>query len=35
MEHDGYLLIAFSRAKKTIEVLKVPLSAVDALRQAK
>lgn len=33
IEHDGQLLIAYSRAKRTIEVVKVPLSAVDALRQ--
>jgi hypothetical protein len=32
MEHDGCLLIAYSRAKRTVEVLKVPLAEVDALR---
>ncbi len=35
IEHDGHLLIAYSRAKRTIEVVKVPLSELDALRQAK
>lgn len=32
IEHDGQLLIAFSRNKNIIEVLKVPLKDVDALR---
>lgn len=32
MEHDGHLLIAFSRGKQTIEVIKVSLDEVDRLR---
>jgi hypothetical protein len=32
IEHDGHLLIAFSRNKNIIEVLKIPLQEVDALR---
>lgn len=31
IEHDGHLLIAFSGAKQTMEVLKVSLAAVDDL----
>ena len=31
LEHDGHLLIAFSGAKQTMEVLKVSLDDVDAL----
>ena len=31
IEHDGSLLIIFSGAKQTVEVLKVPLDAVDVL----
>lgn len=31
IEHDGHLLIAFSGAKQTMEVLKVSLDDVDAL----
>jgi len=31
IEHQGHLLISFSSAKQTVEVLKVPLSAVDEL----
>ena len=32
IEHDGHLLIAFSGAKQTMEVLEVSLDDVDALR---
>lgn len=32
MEHDGHLLVAFSRRKQTIEVVKVPLGEVERLR---
>src|SRR5204862_7115882 len=32
LEHDGHLLVAFSRNKAAIEVLKVPLRDVEALR---
>jgi len=31
IEHEGNLLISFSSAKQTVEVLKVPLTAVDEL----
>ena len=31
IEHDGHLLVAFSRRKQTVEVVKVSLKAVDAL----
>ncbi len=31
IEHDENLLIAFSGAKQTVEVLKLPLAAIDAL----
>ncbi|MBT3380135.1 MAG: hypothetical protein HN742_15405 [Lentisphaerae bacterium] len=31
IEHEDYLLITFSRNKKSVEVIKVPLSAVEAL----
>lgn len=31
IEHDGQLLIAFSRAKKQTELFRVPLDAIDAL----
>ncbi|MBX3439286.1 MAG: exo-alpha-sialidase [Planctomycetaceae bacterium] len=31
IEHDGHLLITFSRNKRTVEVLKIPLANVDAL----
>ena len=31
IEHDGHLLIAFSRAKKQTELLRVSLNAIDAL----
>ena len=34
IEHDGHLLIAFSGAKQTIEVLKVSLDDLDVLLQA-
>lgn len=32
LEHDGNLLIAYSRSKNSIEVISIPLAAVDALR---
>jgi hypothetical protein len=32
IEHDGQLLIAFSRDKTAIEVVKLTMSDVDALR---
>jgi hypothetical protein len=31
IEHDGHLLVAYSRRKQTVEVVKIPMSAVDAL----
>jgi hypothetical protein len=31
VEHDGHLLIAFSRNKKQTELLRVPLDSIDAL----
>ena len=31
IEHDGSLFISFSGAKQTVEVMKVPLSSIDAL----
>jgi hypothetical protein len=31
IEHDGSLLISFSGAKQTVEVLKVPIASVDSL----
>lgn len=34
IEHDGHLLISFSGAKQTVEVLKVPLDAIDDLLAA-
>ena len=33
IEHDGHLLIAFSGAKQTMEVLKVSLDEIDARRK--
>jgi len=33
LEHDGKLLIAFSGAKQTVEVLSVPLEEIDAMLQ--
>jgi len=33
MEHEGDLLIAFSRTKQMIEMLRIPLSELDALRE--
>ncbi|MBC8868651.1 MAG: hypothetical protein H8E44_04505 [Planctomycetes bacterium] len=33
IEHDEQLMIAFSRNKKQIELLRVPLDAIDRLRQ--
>lgn len=33
IEHDGYLLIAYSRLKTTIEVVKVKLADIEALRK--
>lgn len=32
IEQDGHLLVAFSRKKQTIEIVKVPLAEVDRLR---
>lgn len=32
IEHDGYVYVAFSSAKQTIEVLKIKLSDLDALK---
>ncbi|MCA9077657.1 MAG: exo-alpha-sialidase [Planctomycetaceae bacterium] len=34
LEHDGHLLIAFSGAKQTVEVLKVRISDLDGMRNA-
>jgi hypothetical protein len=34
IEHDGHLLVAYSRSKATTELLKIPLSEIDALRQS-
>ena len=31
IEHEGALLISFSSAKQTVEVLKVPLATLDAM----
>jgi BNR repeat-like domain len=31
IEHDGSLLIAYSRRKQTVEVLKIPVAEIDAL----
>jgi len=31
IEHDGHLLIAFSRSKKQTELLRVSLDAIDSL----
>jgi len=31
VEHDGQLLVVFSRGKQTVEIVKIPMSAVDAL----
>lgn len=33
IEHDGHLLIVFSQKKRQSEVLKVPLSEIEALRE--
>lgn len=33
IEHDGSLLIAFSRKKQTVEVVKLPLQSIGALRE--
>jgi hypothetical protein len=33
IEHDGHLLIAFARNKTTIEVVKVKLADIEALRK--
>jgi hypothetical protein len=35
IEHDGSLLIAYSRRKQTVEVVKIPLSEVDALVESR
>lgn len=35
IEHDGHLLIAFSRNKTSIEVVKVSLEAIEGLRRGK
>jgi BNR repeat-like domain len=35
IEHDGHVLIAFSRNKASIEVLKIPLREIEALRGKK
>lgn len=35
IEHDGHLLVAFSGAKQTVEVLKMKLADVDALEMPK
>ncbi len=32
IEHDGYLLVAYSRKKQAIEVVKIPLDELDRLR---
>ena len=32
MEHDGNLFIAYARNKEDIEVLKVPLSEIERLK---
>jgi hypothetical protein len=34
IEHDGHLLIAFSRNKQQTEILKLPLREIDALRES-
>ena len=34
IEHDGQLLIALSRNKKQIELLRVSLGSIDALRSS-
>lgn len=34
MEHDGHLLVAFSRRKQTIEVVKIGLGEIERLRAA-
>ena len=34
IEHDGHLLVVFSRNKRAVESVKVPLSAVEALLTA-
>ena len=31
IEHEGQLLVAFSRRKQTVEAVKIPMSAVDAM----
>jgi hypothetical protein len=31
IEHEGHLLVAFSRRKQTVEVVKIPLAVVDAI----
>jgi len=31
IEHDGALLVAFSRRKQTVEVVRIPLAEIDAL----
>ena len=33
IEHDGHLLIVFSQKKERSEVLKVPLTQIEALRK--
>jgi hypothetical protein len=33
IEHDGHLLVAFSRTKNQIEVMKIPLVEIDKLRK--
>jgi hypothetical protein len=35
IEHDGHLLVAFSRNKAQSEIFKIPLSAIEALREKK
>lgn len=35
IEHDGHLLVAFSRNKNTIELLKIPLKEIEAQREKK
>ncbi len=34
IEHDGHLLVAYSRQKQAIEVVKIPLAELDRLRTA-
>jgi hypothetical protein len=34
IEHEGSLLIAFSRRKQTVEVVQIPLAEIDAVLEA-